>query len=137
MQKRNSSEKSMFNGIYRSRNGIIFGVCLGISEYFDFSVFWIRMILFILFIISGFFPVVFLYILAALIMKPKPVKPLYTENEYEFYDSYLHSRTMALHRLKNKFSSLNHRIQRLEDSVTSKEFDWETRFNNSSSKTNR
>ncbi len=125
---KNIHNHSIHNAIYRSRNGIIFGICQGISEHFDFSVFWIRAILVIFLLVSGVFPIVFLYILASLIIKPEPVKPLYTKNEYEFYDSYLHSRKMALHRLNNTFKSLNHRIQRLEDSVTSREFDWETRF---------
>ena len=29
-------------GLYRSRNGVLLGVCRGIADYFDFSVFWIR-----------------------------------------------------------------------------------------------
>jgi len=129
MKPKHQHHMNIQSGIYRSRNGIIFGICQGLSEHFDFSAFWIRVVFIVLFFMSGFFPVVFLYILAALLMKPEPVKPLNTENEYEFYDSYVNSRSMALHRLKNKFQSLNHRIQRLEDSVTSREFDWESRFN--------
>ncbi|HHP7233096.1 MAG TPA: PspC domain-containing protein, partial [Desulfobacterales bacterium] len=30
-------------GLYRSRNGVILGVCRGIADHFDFSVFWIRL----------------------------------------------------------------------------------------------
>ena len=29
-------------GLYRSRNGVILGVCRGIADYFDLSAFWIR-----------------------------------------------------------------------------------------------
>ena len=29
-------------GLYRSRRGIICGVCRGVAEYLDFSVFWTR-----------------------------------------------------------------------------------------------
>jgi len=45
------------------------GVCRGIGDYLNFSVFWIRAILIILFLISGFWPVVVLYFAAAILMK--------------------------------------------------------------------
>ena len=31
-------------GLYRSRSGLIIGVCKGVAQYFDFSVFWMRVI---------------------------------------------------------------------------------------------
>ncbi|MBP1742726.1 MAG: pspC [Deltaproteobacteria bacterium] len=37
-------EKILSGGLYRSRKGAILGVCRGIAEYFDFSVFWTRAI---------------------------------------------------------------------------------------------
>ncbi|MCP4639113.1 MAG: PspC domain-containing protein [bacterium] len=60
-------------GLYRSRRGILFGVCKGLAEYFDLSVFWTRMVVVALFIFTGFWPIGALYILAALLMKPSPV----------------------------------------------------------------
>jgi phage shock protein C len=65
-------------GFYRSRDGAIFGVCRGIADYFDFSLFWTRMLTVILLIISGFWPVILLYLIAALLMKPEP------ESRYRF-----------------------------------------------------
>lgn len=59
-------------GLYRSRKGVLAGVCRGLADYFDVSVFWLRMILIAVFIVTGFFPIVFLYILAWLLMKPEP-----------------------------------------------------------------
>ena len=59
--------------LYRSRGGIILGVCRGIADYLNFSVFWIRAILVILFLISGFWPIVVLYFVAGFLMKPEPV----------------------------------------------------------------
>ena len=75
-------------GFYRSRSGLILGVCRGIAEYFDFSVFWTRVITFMIFLFSGFWPVVVLYFVAALVMKPEPVIPIQDEEHQEFYDSY-------------------------------------------------
>ena len=116
-------------GIYRARDGVFLGVCKGISEYFDFSLFWIRMGMVVIFIFSGFWPVIGVYLVAAFFMKPKPVKPIHSEEEREFYDNYVHSPKNAAHRLKKKFSDLDKRIRRMEDEVTAREYDWERRFN--------
>lgn len=117
-------------GLYRSRRGVILGVCRGVAEYFDFSVFWTRAIAFVLLVFSGFWPVLGLYFVAALIMKPAPAMPIKTEEEEEFYDSYVRSRHGAVDRLKKRYENLELRIQRMEHAVTSKEFDWERRLNN-------
>lgn len=116
-------------GLYRSRNGIILGVCRGIAEYFDFSVFWGRAIVVILLFVSGFWPIMALYFIAALLMKPEPVVPIQTEEEQEFYDSYIHSSKGAVGRLKRRYDILERRIQRMEHTVTAREFDWNHRLN--------
>jgi len=118
------------NGIYRSRSGMILGVCKGLAEHFDFSVFWTRVIALILLFVAGFFPAIGLYLLAALLMKPEPVIPVRNSAEKEFYDSYTHSRQGALQRLKRRYENLQRRIQRMEHIVTSAEYDWENRLNN-------
>jgi len=118
------------NGIYRSRSGLILGVCKGLAEHFDFSVFWTRMIAVIFLIVAGFLPAIGLYLLAALLLKPEPVIPIKNSGEKEFYDSYTHSRQGAVQRLKRRYENLQRRIQRMEHIVTSAEYDWENRFNN-------
>jgi len=115
-------------GIYRARDGVFLGVCKGISEYFDFPLFWIRMGMVVFFIFSGFWPVIGIYLVAAFFMNPKPVKPIHSEEERAFYDSYVHSPRSAAHRLKKKFGDLDRRIRRMEDEVTTREYDWERRF---------
>ena len=116
-------------GMYRSRHGIILGVCRGIAEYFDFSIFWVRAITIILLLFSGLWPIMALYFIAALLMKPEPVLPLHTDEEQEFYDSYVHSPKGAADRLKRRYERLERRIRRMEHAVTSREFDWEHRLN--------
>jgi phage shock protein C len=116
------------DGIYRSRNGVIFGVCRGLAEHFDFSVFWARAIAIIFLLVSGFWPAIGLYLIATLLMKPAPVVPLNSEAEQEFYDSYTHSRHMAARRLKRRFEKLERRLQRMEHIVTTREFDWESKL---------
>jgi len=122
-------ENILRGGLYRSRDGVILGVCKGIAEYFDFSLFWTRGIAVLLLIFTGLWPTVFLYFLAALLMKPKPVIPIESEAHQEFYDSYVHSPKSASERLKRRYRRLERRIQRLEHTVTRPEFDWEKRLN--------
>ena len=121
-------ERILRGGLYRSRQGIILGVCRGIAEYFNFSIFWTRAIVLALLFLSGFWPILGLYFLAALLMKPEPVVTIHTEEEREFYDSYVHSRKGAADRIKRRYANLERRIQRLENTVTAPEFDWERRL---------
>ena len=116
-------------GLYRSRSGKILGVCKGLAEYFDLPVFWMRVIAIVLLFVSGVWPMVIVYFVAALLMKPEPVLPLETEGEQEFYNSYANSRRMALHRLKRTYDNLDRCIQRIESIVTAREYDWERRLN--------
>ncbi len=116
-------------GIYRSREGFFLGVCKGIAKHFDFSTFWIRAGFIILFLLSGFWPVIGIYFVAALLMKPEPVRPINSEDEQEFYDSYVNAPSSAAQRLKRQFEKLDRRIRRMEDKVTGREFEWERKFN--------
>lgn len=115
--------------VYRSRHGMIFGVCRGTAEYLGFSVFWFRFLTVCAALFTGFWPLVGMYIIAALLMKPEPVVPFEEDSEQEFYDSYVNSRTMALSRLKRTYDNLERRIRRMENLVTAREYDWERRLN--------
>lgn len=109
---------SQYGGPYRSRRGLIFGVCRGLAEHFDFSVFWMRVICIVTFIVSGFFPVVIAYIAAAVLMKRAPAVSWCAQ-------SYTPS---GLGRLRSTFDSLDRRIQRIESIVTDREYDWDQRL---------
>jgi phage shock protein C len=122
-------EKILRGGLYRSRNGLVLGVCRGIAEHFDFSVFWARAIVLILLFFSGLWPIMALYFIAALLMKPEPVIPIESDDQQEFYNSYIYSRKGAIDRLKRRYENLERRIQRMEHAVTTKEFDFDRRLN--------
>ncbi|HOZ49103.1 MAG TPA: envelope stress response membrane protein PspC [Candidatus Hydrogenedentes bacterium] len=115
--------------LYRSRHGAILGVCRGLAEYVNFSVFWTRVIALACLVFTGFWPVLGLYLLAALLMKPEPVHPFLSEEDREFYDTYAASRSSALQRLKRTYDHLDRRIRRMENVVTSRDYDWERRLN--------
>jgi phage shock protein C len=118
----------MRKGIYRSRQGAIFGVCRGVAEHFDFSVFWVRFIAVLMLLVSGLWPAIILYLLAALVMKPQPVMPLSSADEQRFYDHYTSSRHEAAQQLRRRYDGLEKRIRRMEDVVTSHEYDWDRRL---------
>jgi phage shock protein C len=126
---RHQKLRSFERGLYRSRHGIILGVFKGLADYYDFSAAWLRIIGVFVFLISGIWPMVVLYLLAALIMKPEPVISLETPDEAEFYSSYSHYREGAVNRMKRKYENLNRRIQRMEDIVTDNAYEWEQRLN--------
>jgi len=120
---------SASRGMYRSRSGVVAGVCRGLAEYYGFNVFWMRVVVVAVFFMSGIWPVLFVYFLASLVMKPEPVRPIQTEDEQDFYDSYVHSRPSAARRLKRRYENLESRLQRMEDTVTGREFEWEQKMN--------
>lgn len=123
-----SSGSTERKGLYRSRDGAIFGVCKGIADYLDISVFWTRVVTVIAFFLTWMWPTGVLYFVAALVMKPEPVVPFKTEADAEFYNSYTTSRTAALQRLKRTYDNLERRIRRIEDIVTNREYDWDRRL---------
>ena len=125
----NKDNRRLRRGLYRSRQGAFLGVCRGLAEYFDLSVTWIRVFMVLVLLATGVWPILGIYLVAALIMKPEPLRPFKTADEREFYDSYTTSRESAAQRLKRRYGSLARRIRRLEDTVTSREYDWHQRMN--------
>lgn len=121
-------ERLARGGLYRSRNGRLLGVCRGVADYLGVGVGMVRAITIVAFLFTGIWPVGILYLVAAALMKPEPVVPFASDDDREFYDSYAGSRTGALSRLKRRFEGLDRRIQRMEDVVTSREFQWDEKM---------
>ncbi|MBW1713676.1 MAG: envelope stress response membrane protein PspC [Deltaproteobacteria bacterium] len=126
--------------LFRSRQGKILGVCAGLAEYFDLPVTGVRIVAVLLLIFTGFWPLIGIYILAGLLMKPAPYirqsATFYQEeeepdNDWQAEEEQRASRRQAVDRLKRTFDKLNRRLQNLEDSVTAKEFDWQRRYDQS------
>ncbi len=118
-------------GLYRARNGMILGVCKGLSNATRIPL-WLVRTLFVLFaIFTSGFPVVFIYLIMAIIMRPEPVVPFQSDEEVEFYNTHGDTRRSAIERMRAILSKLDRRVQRLENAVTDPEKDWERRFHNS------
>ncbi len=129
--KRKESKSMSEFGIYRSRNGLVFGVCKGIADSRGFSVGLTRILAIAILIFSAIVPFVIGYILLAIFLKPEPI-PRYDDwGEEEFDDTLSYSRGEALRSLKNSFDRLDERICRMESRVTEKDFDWEQRLKSS------
>lgn len=131
-RKSSRSRQGLFRSdrnLYRSRQGVILGVCRGLADYFDLSVTGVRIIFVIILIFSGLWPIVGLYLLASLLIKPEPVRPIETEEEQDFYDSYVFSRDRAVREVKRRYENLERRIRRMEDTVTGPEFNWNEKLN--------
>jgi phage shock protein C len=98
--------------LYRDRDvGKLFGVCAGIADYFGIEVIVVRLAA----VIGAVFftmPVVGAYLLAALVLKPKPTR-LYANREED--------RTLA--GLRQKFRDMERRLIGLETYVSSNEFE--------------
>ena len=87
-----------------------------------------RIIAVIIMFATGLWPIVGIYFVAALLMKPAPVVPFRTEADHEFYNSFTSSRRMALHRLQRTYDRLDRRIGRMESIVTHREYQWRQRL---------
>lgn len=114
--------------LYRSRNGRLMGVCSGLAKHFAVSTRLVRIGFIFGAIFTGFWPACGLYVLLGFIMKPEPVIIPQGREEGKFYSEYVSSRKNALATLKGRFDSVEQRIRRMEDVVTSKEFNWERRL---------
>jgi phage shock protein C len=104
------------------------GVCRGVADYFDFPAFWIRAVLIVVFIFTGFWPIIGIYILAALLMKSAPGASGRDGKKHNIHCRYYRAGRDTADRLKRQWRHLEKRIRRMEDKVTSREFDWNNRF---------
>ena len=57
---------------YRSRRGIIFGVCQGLADWKQLPVGMLRLILILVFLITGGIIVTVTYIVLAIVLSPEP-----------------------------------------------------------------
>jgi phage shock protein C len=112
--------------LYRDReNGVFFGVCAGLADYFGFDLKITRISVAALGFI--FFPtVLILYVILGLLLDPAPPRPQARVRE----DDELRRRVRAephstLSSVRHRFRDLDRRLQRLEKYVTSRKFDLE------------
>ena len=117
--------------LYRSRSGLILGVCKGLAAFLDVPVGAMRLAVVVLSPFTGLWPMIAAYLIAGFVIKPEPVLSPDSDEERAFYDDYVVSRKNALARVKRRFERLERRVRRLEDHVTSREYDFDRRLRRS------
>lgn len=117
-----------FRNLYRSRSGAILGVCKGLAAFLDVPVYAMRLAVVVLTLFTGIWPMLAAYLIAGFVIKPEPVLVPASDEERDFYDDYVSSRKNALTRVKRRFEALERRVRRLEDHVTSREYDFDRRL---------
>ena len=107
-----------------SENGMLFGVCAGLADYFGFDVKLTRICV----AVGGFFffpTVPVIYVILGLLLDDVPSAPRERERRHE--DAELRRRVRSephatLRSVRYRFRELDRRLQRLEKYVTSKKF---------------
>lgn len=114
--------------LYRSRKGMVFGVCKGFAEYAELPVFWIRFIMVCLTILSWILPFVILYVVAAFWMRPEPVLEPEAEEDWRTYVTSACAQSQGLAQLQRYLDDVEARALRLERQASARQFDWERRL---------
>jgi phage shock protein C len=130
-KKKGESESMSNSGLYRSRDGLVFGVCKGIADSRGFSVTVTRIFALAIMIFSWVVPFLIGYIALAIFLKQAPAPRFDNWDEEKFDDTLAYSRGAALKSLKSSFDRLNDRIRNMESRVTDKDFDWDERLKSS------
>ena len=119
------SRRFRFDGMRRiPQRGWIAGVCAGVAEYFDWNVRLLRLILVVTFVVSGFFPIVVVYLVLWYVLEEGAPG--------SSYDTYVPSgaapaaapvRTPTTKDVHARFERLDQRLRNIEECVTDKEFE--------------
>jgi phage shock protein C len=114
--------------LYRnSSEGIFSGVCAGIADYFDVPKLLVRFLAVAFFFFSAGLAIVF-YIAASFLLKPAPAKVYGSTGEEKFWRGVSRSPYETLSSLKYQFMIIDEKLCKMEDQVTSREFELNNKF---------
>ena len=117
-----------------SKDKVICGVCGGLAEYWDVSVFWVRIAALVAFIM--WFPLSILVYFVCCWLMPRPelyemqVNYHRSKNSQKTGGSAFRTQADAYHHVSSVFDAMESRICKMEDKVTSKEFILNQKFQN-------
>ena len=109
--------------LYRDReNGKLLGVCAGLADYLGVDVMFVRIGTFLG---AVFFtmPIVGAYLLAALVLKPKPPRVYASREEEDFWRTVATKPDVTVAGIRQKFRDVERRLTGMETYVSSKEFE--------------
>lgn len=105
-------------------NAMLAGVCAGIAEYFGLNRKGVRVVTFLLCLFPPFFAfVVISYIILAIVLPVKPSDLYENTEQAEFWRGVSNAPSDVFGALRHRFRELNHRLEKMEAFVTSREFE--------------
>ena len=129
----------------RSPRGLIFGVVTGLAEWRGLPADKTRLIVLIITIFTGVFPVCVIYLALALILPEQRESDRVDEHEWDYDTSYSRRKSSrsfrsgdvddAVFREKNdedlekEYEELKKKVETMENDIFDKEKDWDNRFN--------
>ena len=117
-------------GPFRAQDGLFLGVAKGLAEYFGWPTGLVRLIFVLAAVLLFFWPTLVLYLGAAIIMSPAPSGRLDSPEERDVWLQAQLDPQAALDRLGRRAESLEKRLRRMEDFVTSRDYAWLRRLKN-------
>jgi phage shock protein C len=97
-------------------------VCAGIADYLGIEPIIIRLVA-VLGLVFFFPPTIVVYVILAIVLRPKPPALYATPDEEAFWRSVGTAPADTLHSLKRKFADLESRLELMEAQVASGDFD--------------
>lgn len=117
----------MIFNIHRAPDGILLGVCKGFALSRNLPVAAVRLAVVALTMVTGFWPGIALYILAAALMEA-PSQDSPSTGEEGFRPHSRADRARLMRDLKERILRLDKRIRRMEDQVVRPDFRWDSRW---------
>lgn len=105
-------------------NAMISGVCAGIAEYFGLNRKGVRLVTFLFMFFPPFFAFIIIsYIVLTIVIPVKPGNLYENTEQAEFWRGVSNAPSDVFGALRHRFRELNHRLEKMEAFVTSKEFE--------------
>ena len=105
-------------------NAVLAGVCAGIAEYFGLNCKGVRLVTFLSMLFPPFFAfVVISYVVLTIVLPVKPVDLYESSEQAEFWRGVSNAPSDVFGALRHRFRELNHRLEKMEAFVTSREFE--------------
>ena len=111
------------NKIYKDKaRAKCMGVCAGLADYFGVRVKFVRLVVILAAIFTGFWPVVIAYVTLGCILDNKPQEIIDDPEEEKFWQDVRTKPDYTVVDMKERFRDMEKRTQNLEAYVTSKRF---------------
>ena len=105
-------------------HAVLAGVCAGIAEYFGLNRKGVRLVTFLFILFPPFFGFVIIsYIVLAIVLPVKPGDLYENSQQAEFWRGVSNAPSDVFGALRHRFRELNHRLEKMEAFVTSREFE--------------